>query len=49
MSAMQSGRREGMIPLERSLAECVQAGEVRLEDARAAANDPASLTMYLNK
>ncbi len=48
-SAMQSGRREGMISLERCLADRVQAGEVRLEDAKAASNDPASLSMYMNK
>jgi twitching motility protein PilT len=48
-NAMQSGRREGMISLERCLADRVQAGEVRLEDARAAANDPASLSMYMSK
>jgi twitching motility protein PilT len=48
-TAMQSGRREGMIPLERCLADRVIAGEVALEDARAAANDPGSLAMYLSK
>jgi twitching motility protein PilT len=48
-NALQSGRREGMISLERCLADRVQAGEVRLEDARAASNDPASLAMYLGK
>lgn len=46
-SALQSGRREGMLSLERSLADRVQAGEIRLEDARAVANEPASLAMYL--
>ena len=48
-TAMQSGRREGMISLERCLADRVQAGEVRLEDARAASNDPASLSLYMAK
>jgi twitching motility protein PilT len=48
-SALQSGRREGMIALERCLADRVAAGEVRLEDARAAANDPTALAMYLPK
>ncbi len=48
-SAIQSGRREGMIALERSLADRVHAGELRLEDARAAANEPASLTLYLGR
>ncbi|HEY8088127.1 MAG TPA: ATPase, T2SS/T4P/T4SS family, partial [Polyangiaceae bacterium] len=46
-SAVQSGKREGMISLERCLADRVQAGEIRAEDARAAANDPASLAMYM--
>jgi twitching motility protein PilT len=48
-SSMQSGRREGMICLERCLADRVQAGEIRLEDARAASNDPSSLAMYLGR
>jgi twitching motility protein PilT len=48
-TAMQTGRREGMIPLERCLADRVTAGEVELEDALAAANDPAALAMYLSK
>jgi twitching motility protein PilT len=48
-SAIQSGKRDGMVSLERSLADRVQAGDVRIEDARAAANDPASLAMYVGK
>lgn len=48
-SVLQSGRREGMLTLERSLADRVLAGEVRVEHARAAANDLAALGMYLNK
>jgi twitching motility protein PilT len=48
-TAIQSGRREGMITLERCLADRVQAGEVRLEDARALANDPSSLSLYVGK
>jgi twitching motility protein PilT len=48
-TALQSGRREGMIALERCLADRVLAGEVSAEDARAVANDPASLAMYLAK
>jgi twitching motility protein PilT len=48
-TAMQSGHREGMISLERCLANRVQAGEVRIEDAKAASNDPASLSMYTAK
>jgi twitching motility protein PilT len=46
-SVIQSSRKEGMITLERCLADRVAAGEIRLEDARAAANDPASLSMSL--
>jgi twitching motility protein PilT len=46
-TALQSGKREGMISLERCLADRVQAGEVRLDDARAAANDVEALAMYL--
>jgi twitching motility protein PilT len=45
--AIQAGRAEGMLSLERSLADRVRAGEVRMEDARALANDPASLTTLL--
>jgi twitching motility protein PilT len=48
-SALQAGKREGMLSLERSLADRVQAGEIRIEDARTAANDVASLAMYLGK
>ncbi len=48
-SAMQSGKREGMLSLERCLADRVQAGEIRVEDARAVANDPASLAMYMQR
>jgi twitching motility protein PilT len=48
-SVLQSGRKEGMITLERCLADRVAAGEVRLEDARAAANDPASLAMQMQR
>lgn len=46
-SVIQSGRREGMISLERSLADRVAAGEIKLEHARAAANDPEGLAMCL--
>jgi hypothetical protein len=38
-----------MITLERCLADRVLAGEVEADAARAAANDPASLAMYLAK
>jgi twitching motility protein PilT len=46
-SVIQSGRREGMITLERSLADRVLAGEVRLEHARAVANDATALALLL--
>ena len=46
---LQAGKREGMISLERCLADYVQSGAVSLEQARAAANDADSLTMYLAK
>jgi twitching motility protein PilT len=48
-TALQSGKREGMLSLERCLADRVRAGEIALEEARAAANDLASLAMYLSK
>ena len=46
---IQGGKREGMICLERCLADYVQAGVLTLDQARAAANDLDSLTMYLGK
>ena len=46
-SAMQSGKKEGMLPLERCLADLVQRRRVSLEDARAAAVDPSVLASYL--
>jgi twitching motility protein PilT len=46
-SAMQSGKKEGMIPLERCLADLVQKRQITVEAARAVANDPAALTSYL--
>jgi twitching motility protein PilT len=48
-SAMQSGRREGMLSLERCLADRVRANEITIESARAAADDPDSLSAYLTK
>lgn len=47
-TALQSGKEARMIPLERSLADLVRAGEIRVEDARAVANDPTALTAYLS-
>jgi twitching motility protein PilT len=48
-SVLQSGSREGMLVLERSLADRVQAGEIELEDAYAAANDPEVLSIMLKR
>jgi twitching motility protein PilT len=48
-TAIQSGKSEGMLSLERSLADRVLAGEVRMEDARAVANDLDSLASYAGK
>ena len=46
-SAMQAGKKEGMIALERCLADLVQKRQITQEAARAVANDPATLTQYL--
>jgi twitching motility protein PilT len=48
-TVLQAGKREGMISLERCLADYVQSGVVSLEQARAASNDPDSLAMYMTK
>lgn len=48
-TALQAGRRDGMLPLERCLADRIHAGEIHAEDARAVANDVASLDMYLTR
>ncbi|HEY4119611.1 MAG TPA: PilT/PilU family type 4a pilus ATPase [Byssovorax sp.] len=47
-SAMQSGKKEGMLPLERCLADLVQRRVVGYEDARAVANDLPALGSYLS-
>jgi twitching motility protein PilT len=47
-TAIQSGRKEGMLPLERCLADLVQRQRVTLDAARAVANDPSALAVYLN-
>ena len=47
-SAMQSGKRDGMLPLDRCLADLVLARKVTVEDARAGASDPAVLASYLS-
>jgi twitching motility protein PilT len=46
-SAIQAGKRDGMLPLERCLADLVSRRVVTLEAARAAANDPGALASYL--
>jgi twitching motility protein PilT len=48
-TALQSGKRDGMLALERCLADRVQAGEITSDAARSVANDPLSLAMYLAK
>jgi twitching motility protein PilT len=48
-SAIQSGKKEGMVALERCLADLVHAGTIAPEEARAVANEPASLAMYLGR
>jgi twitching motility protein PilT len=48
-TTLQAGKREGMLSLERCLADRVLAGEVRIEDARAVANELGSLAMYVGK
>ncbi|MFT5434877.1 MAG: twitching motility protein PilT [Myxococcota bacterium] len=47
-SVIQSHRHEGMVSMERSLADMVKGGLIRLEVAKAAANDPKTLASYLN-
>jgi len=45
-SIVQSSRREGMLPLERCLADMVRAGQITMDAARAVANDLVSLDGY---
>ena len=45
-TAMQSGKRDGMVTLEKSLADLTRTGEVSLDDARAAANDRDAFALY---
>ena len=47
VSQIQTGRDEGMITLERSLAELVRRGEITRETARAAARNPDILRELL--
>jgi Tfp pilus assembly pilus retraction ATPase PilT len=48
-TALQSGKREGQLPLERCLVDRVNAGEITVDEARSAANDVASLESYLSR
>lgn len=47
-SAMQSGKSEGMITLERSLADLVKRRAITLEAGRAASNDPYTFAQYVS-
>jgi twitching motility protein PilT len=49
VSAMQAGGDEGMLPLERSLADLARAGTISRESALAAATDAATLGEYLRQ
>ena len=48
-TALQSGQREGMITLERCLANLVKARAIKAGDAKSAANDLDTLGVYLDK
>lgn len=45
VSSIQTGKKQGMVLLDESLAELVRSGEVTLENALAAANDPETLRL----
>ena len=47
LTAIQSSKKDGMLPLERCLADMVRADQIERHQAVAAANDPASLALYL--
>jgi twitching motility protein PilT len=47
VNALQSGGADGMLVLERSLADLVRASRIRREAAFAAANDPTTMQEYL--
>jgi twitching motility protein PilT len=47
LSAVQSGADDGMVPLERSLADLVRTNAVTLDAARSVASDPRTLEAYL--
>ncbi|MEO6953368.1 MAG: PilT/PilU family type 4a pilus ATPase [Polyangia bacterium] len=46
-TAIQSGRKDGMVPLERSLADLVRAQQITREEAHHAANDIPTLMQFL--
>ena len=48
-STMQTSKRQGMQLLDDALAELVRAGQLRLEDALAVANDPAAMRIQLGR
>jgi twitching motility protein PilT len=48
-SAMQAGRSDGMVVLERALVELVRHSVISVETGRAAANDPLSFAQYLGE
>jgi twitching motility protein PilT len=45
--AIQSARKEGMLALERSLADLVKSGQITADAARAVVNEPATLEMFM--
>lgn len=49
LSAMQTGKRQGMQLLDDALADAVRKGEITVTDALAAANDPAALRTQLGR
>jgi len=49
VSAMQTGKRQGMQLLDDALADLVRSGEVTLDDASAVANDPAVLRSHFGR
>ena len=48
VTVLQSSRKEGMLPLERCLADLVRAGRIERASAAAVANDSAQLATYLS-
>jgi len=48
-NAIQTSRQEGNTSLDRSLAELVRVGDVKIEDAEAVAIDPANMRQMINR